>query len=106
MKGTQTNMNTGHITYMHQIIADTGRNKPFEPRIVMAKLTHEQPECFNFMDHYICECTSGPFAGEAGTGDTAEDAVHALRWTLMDRSRKEFNPGPSVPSLASMMELV
>lgn len=83
-------MKTIPMDYAHQVMRDTGRNKPFETRIVQVSGTHYGPSHEMPFDSFVVRCEEGEFYGMEGDGNSWEDALHSLRYTLMDASRKAF----------------
>ncbi len=97
------------LTYMHQIMRDTGRNKPFEPRHVAISGTHYGPSQEIPFDCFVVKCDEGEFTGLEGAGNTWQEAMSSLAYGLMDASRKAFEKadgytlkaGVSVPIVRS-----
>ena len=77
------------VGYMHQIMPDTGRNKPFERRLIAASVVEVQdPTDFNFPLTYEATAINGDFAGAVvGGHDTAQEAADALAMLLHDKAR-------------------
>jgi len=84
------NLGNRKTRYAHQIIADTGSNKPFEMREVEFSVVYDgpTPEC----DLYCYRSTilNGEFAGMIIVSDNVGDIQGDVDYDLMDASRKLF----------------
>mgnify|MGYP000196172789 CR=1 FL=1 len=78
------------ITYAHQVIVDTGKNKPFELRPVKFSVVYIGPNFPGDIDGYKANVLDGDFAGTECSGDTLKDVVFEVQYVLMDKSRTSF----------------
>lgn len=87
---TATSLGNHETTYAHQVIADTGKNKPFELRPVKFSVTYIGPDFPGDIDGYKANVLDGDFIGTECGGDTLEGVVFDVQYTLMDKSRTAF----------------